>query len=210
MSYNVYQMQYTLSLQDPDMPGIRYHNVIYVELVPGYSGIIHHVTGDITSGMRYDSKPRIRPETSDAFESKKLIGTIKASDYPKKVDEVLKACPAPGKQKAFNMKTLKTEQVKEFSPDGKHVFYSAKEARPPMVKCTEWTVNQAIPALYKTGIMQKANATATTQKSNSRAHASKSHTHTSSHTHTNSHTHTSGGSSPPKKPTKTSNTRSSS
>jgi hypothetical protein len=150
MSYNVYKIRYTIAIPDPDMPSPRYHNVIFVETEPNGSGIIHHVTGDITSGMAYDTKKGKRPEESETFYAKEILGTINVSDYPHEMDKVLKAQPPPPKQKSFNIKTMKTEQIK---PDG--TFYEPDEPRPPMVKCTEWTVNQAIPALYTSGVLQE-------------------------------------------------------
>jgi len=113
-------------------------------------GNIHHVTGDITSGMYYNTKKAKRPEESRTFFGKEFLGTIKAANYPREMDEVLAALPPPPKQKKFNIKTMKTEQMK---PDG--TFYTPGEPRPPMIKCTEWTLNQAIPALYAAGIVQK-------------------------------------------------------
>lgn len=56
ISYKMYEIGYTIAIPDPDMPSPRYHNVIFVETGPDGSGIIHHVTGDITSGMYYDTK----------------------------------------------------------------------------------------------------------------------------------------------------------
>ncbi|TVY39518.1 hypothetical protein LSUB1_G003956 [Lachnellula subtilissima] len=66
------------------------------------------------------------------------------------MDKILAAQPPPPKQKHFNIATMKTEQMK---PDG--TFYEPGEDRPPMIKCTEWTVNQAIPALYASGVLTK-------------------------------------------------------
>jgi hypothetical protein len=151
MSYRVFKVRYTIAIPDPDMPSPRFHNVIFVETNPNdESGMIHHVTGDITSGMHYDSKRGKRPEESESFYAKEILGTVDASDYPHEVDKVLSALPPPPKQKSFNIKTMKTEQMK---PDG--TFYSPGEPRPPMIKCTEWTVNQAIPALYASGVLKK-------------------------------------------------------
>lgn len=137
-------------MPDPEMPSPRYHNVIFVQSKPSGDGFIHHVTGDITSGMHYDTKRGKRPEDSETFFSKDFLGTIQAADYPQKMNEVLSAQPPPPKQKNFNIMTMKTEQMK---PDG--TFYAPGESRPPMIKCTEWTVNQAIPALYSAGVLKK-------------------------------------------------------
>lgn len=148
MSYNVYRLQNIIAIPDPEMPGPRYHNMIFVETGINGEGMVHHVTGDITQGMEYQSREELRPEDSEVFFAKEFLGTIQKSVYPAAMDEVLRTLPPPPKQKHFNIKTMKTEQVK---PDG--TFYAPGESRPPLIKCTEWTINQAIPALYASGIL---------------------------------------------------------
>lgn len=150
MSYKVYRIKHTLAMQDPDMPSPRHHNMIFVETQDDGSGMVHHVTGDITTGMQYDTRHDTKPEDSETFFAKELLGTMEAADHPQRMNRVLAALPPPPKQKHFNISTIRTEQVK---PDG--YFYKSAEARPPMVKYTEWTVDQAIPALYAAGIVRK-------------------------------------------------------
>ncbi|OBT39847.1 hypothetical protein VE00_09106 [Pseudogymnoascus sp. WSF 3629] len=137
-------------MQDPDMPSPRYHNVIFVETEADGSGAVHHVTGDITSGMVYATRREGRPEESEIFVRKEFIGTVESATYPEKINAVLEALPPPPKQKKFNIKTMRTEQMK---PDGS--FYEPGESRPRMIKCTEWTVEQAIPVLYASSVLQK-------------------------------------------------------
>lgn len=139
-----------MAMPDPDMPSPRYHNVIFVETEADGSGAVHHVTGDITSGMVYATRKEGRPEESEIFVQKDFIGVIESATYPKKIHAVLEVLPPPPKQKKFNIKTMRTEQMKA---DGS--FYEPAEARSPMFKCTEWTVEQAIPALYASGILWK-------------------------------------------------------
>ncbi|OBT57041.1 hypothetical protein VE04_02615 [Pseudogymnoascus sp. 24MN13] len=139
-----------MAMPDPDMPSPRYHNVIFVEIEADGSGVVHHVTGDITSGMVYGTRREGRPEESEIFVRKELIGTAESATYPEKINAVMEALPPPPKQKKFNIKTMKTEQMKA---DGS--FYEPGESRPRMVKCTEWTVKQAIPALYASGVLRK-------------------------------------------------------
>ncbi|KAJ6262876.1 hypothetical protein Dda_1433 [Drechslerella dactyloides] len=148
-SYRTYRLEYELEVQDPDVPGPRFHNVIFVETNADGSGQIHHVTGDLVTGMIYQVRSETRPEVSEGFHRKYLIGTISRSDYPDKVDEILKKIPAPPVQKSFNLATMRTEQHK--SPG---VFYAPGEPRPPMIKCTEWTIDQAIPALLEKEVIQ--------------------------------------------------------
>ncbi|KAF3911515.1 hypothetical protein ABW20_dc0108166 [Dactylellina cionopaga] len=149
MSYNVYRIEYTIAVPDPDMPSPRYHNVIFVETEANGSGRIHNVIGDVVTGMTYATRLEENPMTSETFFAKHYLGTVRISDYPVTVNETLWAIPPPGKQKSFNPTTMRTEQHK--APG---VFYAPGEPRPPMVKCTEWTINQAIPALLTAGIIQ--------------------------------------------------------
>ena len=147
--YNVFKVRDTTALPDADMPGPRYHTFIFVETETDGSGYIHQVTGDLVTGMKYESKPAGRPESSEAFHSKDLIGTVLASSYPSNVDEVCRAQQPPGRQKAFNIRTVKTEPVKA---DG--TFYQPGEHRSPLFKCTEWTEQLAIPALRDAGMLE--------------------------------------------------------
>ena len=146
--YDVYRVWDILELKDPDIPGPRYHNKIFVETSSDGTGIVHHVTGDLVQGMTHESKAESRPESSASFYSKDFLGTILASAYPGNIDATLQALPPPSRQKAFNVKTMKTEPVK---PDG--TFYTANEQRPPLFKCTEWT-EQGLEALQKSGVLE--------------------------------------------------------
>ncbi|KAG4441584.1 hypothetical protein IFR05_002969 [Cadophora sp. M221] len=151
MSYNVYKVRYTLTIPDPSMPSPRYHTVIFVATSKDGSGIVHHVIGDITSGMTYSTRDEGQPETSSTFFSKDFLGAISINDYPHEIDRVLRAQPPPPKQKHFHIDTMRMEQQK---PDG--TFYQPGEDRPPMIKCTEWIENQAIPALYESGVLRSS------------------------------------------------------
>jgi hypothetical protein len=150
MSHNVYKIKHTIAIPDPDMPQPRYHHVLFVETKPNGDGRIHQVNGDITTGMYYESHDEKGPEELESFHDKEFLGMVKAEDYPERIDDVLRALPPPPKQKKFNVKTMRTEQMKD---DG--TFYEAGELRAPMWKCTEWTANQAIPALYASGVLRK-------------------------------------------------------
>lgn len=162
--FNVYKVQYRLAVQDPDMPQPRYHTVvsarlsiqasglincqIFVETKDDKSGIIHHVVGDLVTGMTYQKKSGLQPENSQTFHAKQLLGKVKASKAGQ-IDQICAQVPPPGKQKKFNPKTMKTEPVKANGD-----FYKAGESRPRLIKCTEWTVERAIPALQAARIFQ--------------------------------------------------------
>lgn len=151
--YRVFKLKFKLAIQDPDMPSPRYHTVIFVETNaqgPG-TGMKHHVTGDIVNGMSYESNPYQNADISETRHSREVIGYARVSTYPQAWDRVLSALPAPPKQKAFNPQTMKTEPVKDWKP---LTFYQPGEPRRPLVKCTEWTENQAIPALFNEGLVQ--------------------------------------------------------
>ncbi|KAJ5207918.1 hypothetical protein N7449_002297 [Penicillium cf. viridicatum] len=151
--YPVYKVKLRLSIQDPDMPSPRYHTILFVqtnEQGPG-SGIKHHVTGDIVTGMHYEPAKYNDPETDENFFSKELIGHTRALNYPKNWNDILKSIPAPPKQKAFNKVTMKTEPVKSWDP---MTFYEPGEPRRLLIKCTEWIEDQAIPILINLGLIQ--------------------------------------------------------
>jgi hypothetical protein len=150
MSYTVYKVRNNLAIQDPDMGGKRYHTILFVETESDSSGTIHHVIGDIVTGMQYESRKEPAPESSAVFHSKEFLGRVLIANYPDDFQQVCLAQPPPPPQKKFNPKTYRTEQVE---PDG--TFYSPGEPRPPMIKCTEWTENQAIPALIASGFIRK-------------------------------------------------------
>ena len=141
---NVYKVRFKLAMQDPDMPAniTRYHTVLFVETADDGSGYVHQVTGDVTAGMQYQKRPSPRPQDDESYFNCELLGTVPVSRYPTDFDEVCAAQPAPPKQKAFNVSTMRTEP---FRLDGS--FYGSGESRRPLIKCTEWTEQQAIPAL---------------------------------------------------------------
>ncbi|KAJ5693828.1 hypothetical protein N7536_004240 [Penicillium majusculum] len=107
--YPVYKVKLKLAIQDPDMPPPP-------DTTPSSSGIKHHVTGDIVTGMHYEPAKYDDPETDENFFSKELIGHTRALNYPKNWNDILKSIPVPRKQKAFNKVTMKTEPVKSWDP----------------------------------------------------------------------------------------------
>ncbi|EJT76856.1 hypothetical protein GGTG_06770 [Gaeumannomyces tritici R3-111a-1] len=131
----VYLVKSRVGLPDPDMPGPRYHHVIFVETnVQDRSGVKFHVVGDITSsgGMTYESRAAAAPERA-------------------RWDALLRGLPTPPRQKAFNAATGRAELVKAWVPGV--VFYEPGEARHVPWKCTEWTNEHALPALWAAGFI---------------------------------------------------------
>lgn len=116
MSYKVYLVT---SVGAP-----RDHHAIFVETKPDLSGQIFQVTGNIQSGMEYETKTSKQPEESATFQEKTLLGTVTAADY-QSIDSVCRSIPAPPKQ-----------------------FEGAKRLYPqqPLRRCQEWTAD-AIEAL---------------------------------------------------------------
>ncbi|KKP07305.1 hypothetical protein THAR02_00629 [Trichoderma harzianum] len=148
--YPVYKLKFTLAVQDPDMPQPRYHTVVFVETDVDGGGTKFHVIGDITSSISYESTTFHIEENSQPLHSKELLGYTKTVNFKQEWDSILKSLPPPPKQKAFNIETMKTETVKEWDP---LTFYNPGEYRKPLIKCTEWTEKQAIPALLKAGLI---------------------------------------------------------
>lgn len=170
--YCVWRVRYKLAIQDPEMKGKRYHNAIFVETSKGV-GTLHHVTGDITSsgGMVYQSRGTQDPRKSNSFHSKDFLGYTDKRYYPSLWDALLKSLPTPPQQKAFNIATLRTEQFKTKDP---LTFYSPGETREPLVKCTEWTEQVAIPSLIQYGYIWDEQTTAeSSSKSKSKPKDSK-------------------------------------
>lgn len=150
--YPVFKLKAKLDLQDPDMPSPRFHTSIFVETNERGlgTGIKHHVTGDIVTGMHYESKPLDNPDGSECLHSKQLIGYTEAVNYPQEFDRILSQIPAPPRQKAFNSKTMRTEPVKSWDP---LIFYEPGQHRRPLMKCTEWIEQRAIPVLSSKGLV---------------------------------------------------------
>ena len=149
--YNVYKVQYTLGLQDPAFSETRYHTVIFVETSADGGGFTHEVTGDIASagGMVYGCKHGEAPTDSETFHARALVGRVHAKDYPDQVEAILRSLLPPPRQRWFNPSRLAWEQCKS---DG--TPYAPGEPRPPYSKCTEWTEQQAVPALLKSGLIR--------------------------------------------------------
>ncbi|KAE8322479.1 hypothetical protein BDV39DRAFT_218543 [Aspergillus sergii] len=150
--YEVFLIRTTLAMQDPDLPGPRFHTTIFVKTGPNGNGTIHEVTGDITSaeGMYYTRTPSEAPELSPEFYTSQKLGVTQACKHPDEWQRVLDSVPTPPQQKAFNMKTMKTEPFKTKDP---LTFYQPGEPRRPLNKCTEWTIERAIPALKANGLI---------------------------------------------------------
>jgi hypothetical protein len=76
MSFNAFKVRYSIAISDPDILSPRYHIVIFVATNSDGSGFIHHVTGDLITGMRYERKIGKMPEESGIFHNKELLGKI--------------------------------------------------------------------------------------------------------------------------------------
>ena len=139
-------------MQDPDLPEPRVHTTIFVKAGPDGNGTIHEVTGDITSseGMYYTRTLSEAPELSTEFHASLKLGVTLACKPPGEWQRILECVPTPPQQKAFNVKTMKTEQFKMKDP---LTFYEPGELRRPLIKCTEWTMERAIPALKANGLI---------------------------------------------------------
>lgn len=154
--YRVFKLKFKLSVQDPDITGIRFHHIIFVESGgprDTFAGYKFHVMGDITSGMEYQSIPYHNPVKSDTEHTTEFLGYTAAKTFPTEWDKLLQTLPPPGKQKAFNSKTMKTEPFKTLEPPNLPTFYQPGEPRRRLRKCTEWTEEQALPALRASGLI---------------------------------------------------------
>ncbi|OAA65295.1 hypothetical protein SPI_02082 [Niveomyces insectorum RCEF 264] len=171
--YRVWKLRFHLAMQDPDTTGIRYHTSIFVETggaddhadgagTGAGRGVVFHVVGDVTAGMTYETKHTDPPEETENFYAKTLLGHAAAGTFPTQWNLLLRGIPPPGKQKAFNPATMRTEPVKSWGRDGdwghsEPAFYAPSEQRPPLFKCTEWTEQRALPALVAAGLLVPCN-----------------------------------------------------
>jgi hypothetical protein len=138
-------------------PGIRYHNVIFVETDADGGGRVLQVEGGIRNAdvMTFNEKAGRKPEESRSFVRRHFLGQLQTSDYGSIV-RLLETVVPPPRQRNFNTITKTTEQYK---PDG--TFYGPQEPRPPYMKCTEWTLQRAIPALWQSGLLRAPGAEST-------------------------------------------------
>ena len=123
MSYKVFLVS---SLGAP-----RDHEAIFIETELDESGQIFHVTGNIQTGMKYESEARKKPEESISFVKKELLGTVPIANYSR-INSVCERIPPPAKQ-----------------------FNGPKRINPnvPLRRCGEWT-REAVQALKNDGIFE--------------------------------------------------------
>jgi hypothetical protein len=147
--YRVYKIKTSVAMPDPDMPQPRWHHILFVETndpVSG-SGRTFHVTGDITNprGMLYDTRLDPSPSTWENIYSRTFLGFIISTGFAESWDQRLRLLPTPPQQKAFNVRTMKTEP---FKSKDTLTFYEDGEQRLPLIKCTEWVEREALPAIW--------------------------------------------------------------
>ncbi|KAF2107770.1 hypothetical protein BDV96DRAFT_294693 [Lophiotrema nucula] len=150
MAYNVYRVEYRLGFQDPLMgPQTRFHNAIFVETEANGDGRVIQVGGDIVSasGMTFEEKLGKRPEEDESYQRKYFLGQIRASEY-QNVVQLLRTVRPPPRQRTYNIQAQATVPCK---PDGS--LYGPGETPPPYRKCTEWTLQDAIPTLQSSGLL---------------------------------------------------------
>jgi hypothetical protein len=152
MAYNVYRAEYKLSFADPLMPPTpvpRTHNAIFVETDEDGGGRILQVGGSLadTNGMYFEEKQGRRFEDSENFLREHHLGYIRATDYAA-VIQLMRSVPPPPRQRVYDHSIGRQGPCK---PDGSK--YGPGEAVPPYWKCTEWTMQHAIPRLQQSGYL---------------------------------------------------------
>lgn len=129
------------------MPGgARFHNVIFVATEANGDGREIHVTGAIgdTNGMKFEERPGGRPESSDTYHQKYYLGEIRPDQYEAFL-QLVRSVPAPPQQRVY----IGTRGWVPCKPYGS--LYQPGETVPPYIKCTEWVLDRAIPALQQGG-----------------------------------------------------------
>jgi hypothetical protein len=149
-TYPLYKVRTHLAMQDPLMPGTRYHVALFLQTSSSGSGHLFNVVGDLVTGMSYASHLQPDPKLDENFYDRQLLGRVSADVGVEGIDEVLRVLPPPPKQREFNTKTMRMEQV-----DAKGRFFEEGESRPDFVKCTEWTERVALPELVRRGLLRE-------------------------------------------------------
>lgn len=151
LTYDTYRVETHLGLQDPLMgPRIRYHNILFFETQADGSGRAIQVNGTIAdpTGMLYYESTTAAPEALEAFHKKYYLGQVRAEDY-EAVVKLLKGLERPPRQRVFDTKILGYVKCKS---DGSR--YGDIETKLEYWKYTEWTLERAIPALEKSGLLR--------------------------------------------------------
>ena len=151
-TYTVWRAEYKLLLPDPLMPPTpipRTHNAIFVQTDSQGNGRTIQVDGSLadTNGMSFQEKRGERFEETYTFLRKHYLGQIRATDYAAVV-ELMRSLPPPPRQRAYDHSIGGQGPCK---PDGSR--YGPGEVVPEYWKCTEWTLQHAIPALQKSGYL---------------------------------------------------------
>jgi hypothetical protein len=128
----------------------RYHNILFFETQADGSGRAIQVNGTIAdaSGMLFYESSSLAPEASEAFHQKYYLGQIWAKDY-QAVVKVLEGLEKPPRQRIFDTKWVGYVKCKS---DGTR--YSEGDKEMEYWKCTEWTLERAIPALDMSGFLK--------------------------------------------------------
>ncbi|KAG4262388.1 hypothetical protein FPRO04_13371 [Fusarium proliferatum] len=159
-NYPVYKVKSHMALPDPHMPPGRFHHAIFVEINKDGSGMLYHVTGDVTSadGMSYESRESPDPAQLEGFHCKELLGYTSSDVHPEQWSSVLASLPTPPQQKASNPRRQgRVEPFKDKIGNYEYVFYADGEERQPLWKCTEWVEWHAIPALHEHRLLQSSD-----------------------------------------------------
>lgn len=150
-TYNVFRVETRLGVQDPLMgSAIRNHNSVFIETSDDGSGRVLQVNGNLvdSGGMYFEDIQSLSPQAEDTFIRKHRLGQINAIDYGKVV-ELLKSIDPPPRQRIWSYTERAWVQCR---PDG--ALYGENEEKPRYWKCTEWTLEKAIPALIESGLLR--------------------------------------------------------
>lgn len=120
-----------------DLGAPRDHHAIFIETDTNTgAGVIIQVTGNIQIGMTFESKPGNRPEDSNGFVEKTLLGWVSANNHHH-IEYLCRTIPPPKKQ--F---------------DGPKRLYPQE----PLRRCQEWT-KEATQRLISSNIILKEEPT---------------------------------------------------
>lgn len=79
------------------------------------------------------------------------LGITDFITHPQLWEALLSSIPNPPQQKAFNTMTYRFEPFKTL---GSLAFHEQEETKKHLVKCMEWTLNEAILKLRSSGLIR--------------------------------------------------------
>lgn len=108
-------------------------------------GWSHRLIRDDVSGRHHERRPTGRPEESEHFHDKTLLGSIKTHKYPQRMDRMLEGLLVPLPQ--VIMDPLRGSEPVQMKVNGE--AHAPSGSQTSLTENAEWIEKQAIPALVQ-------------------------------------------------------------